>query len=124
MTGTWTTLAGSDFDRADQNVPVHECDRDIGLDTTTLHAPPEAMRAALDPAEFTDRIDQAWTTPLDLEDDYGPRSPITDTANHFLQTSHIHTAATDPDNSPVVHWPEPSPLEPWWNTIMRPARPM
>ncbi|ATL68959.1 hypothetical protein [Nocardia terpenica] len=123
MTDAWTTtLSGSDFDRADQSVLVHECD--ICLDTTALHAPAEAAPAAIDPAELTDRIDQAWITPLDLEDDYGPRSHITDTADHLLRMSHIPTAATDPDDSPVVHWPEPSPLESWWNTIMRPARPM
>ncbi|KZM75019.1 hypothetical protein [Nocardia terpenica] len=112
MTDAWTTiLAGSDFDRADQNVPVHECD--IGLDTTALCAPAEAARAAIDPAELTDRIDQAWITPLDLEDDYSLRSHITDTAERFLRMSHIPTAASDPDVSPVVRWPEPSPLEPW-----------
>lgn len=86
--------------------------------------PAEAARAAIDPAELTDRIDQAWITPLDLEDDYGPRSHITDKADRFLRMNHIPTAATDPEDSPVVHWPEPSPLESWWNTIMRPARPM
>ncbi|MEV6140190.1 hypothetical protein AB0L63_29935 [Nocardia sp. NPDC051990] len=71
MTNTWTiTPAGSDFDRAGQNVPVRDSDRDIGLDTTTLHPLAEAVRAAFDTAELTDRIDQAWITPLDLDDDY------------------------------------------------------
>ena len=22
----------------------------------------------------------------------------------------------------VVHWPDPSPLQSWWETVMRPAR--
>lgn len=22
----------------------------------------------------------------------------------------------------VVHWPDPSPLQSWWDTVMRPAR--
>ncbi|WP_169816366.1 hypothetical protein [Nocardia miyunensis] len=70
MTSTWTTITpvGSDFDRAGQNVPVH--DREFGLDTTALRPPVEAVRAAIDPADLTDRIDQAWITPLDLDDDY------------------------------------------------------
>ncbi|MEV2226717.1 hypothetical protein AB0E01_43750 [Nocardia vinacea] len=72
MTSTWTTVnpAGSDFDRAGQNVPVHDSDRDIGLDTTALQPPAETVRAAVDPADLTDRIDQAWITPLDLDDNY------------------------------------------------------
>jgi len=76
---TWAaTPAGSDFDRAEQNILVREDDRHIGLDTTVLHPPPEAVRAVIDPADLTDRIDQAWITPLDLDDDrddnsdYGP----------------------------------------------------
>lgn len=32
-------------------------------------------------------------------------------------------AATDPDDSSVVYWPDPSPLRPWWDTIMRPVMP-
>jgi len=64
------TPAGSDFDRAGQNVPVGDSDRDTGLDTTPLTSPSEAVRAAIDPAGLTDRIDQAWITPLDLDDDY------------------------------------------------------
>ncbi|MEV6101087.1 hypothetical protein [Nocardia sp. NPDC051981] len=35
----------------------------------------------------------------------------------------IPAAATDPDDSRVVYWPEPSPLRPWWDTIMQPAMP-
>ncbi|MGW4247971.1 hypothetical protein, partial [Nocardia sp. NPDC004722] len=35
----------------------------------------------------------------------------------------ILTAATDPADSSVVYWPEPSPLRPWWDTIMQPAMP-
>ncbi|MQY20093.1 hypothetical protein [Nocardia macrotermitis] len=69
MTSTRTTItpAGSDFDRAGQNLPAHDGDRDIGLDTTTLTPPAETVRAAIDPA---DRIDQAWITPLDCDDDH------------------------------------------------------
>ncbi|MVU77251.1 hypothetical protein GPX89_08330 [Nocardia sp. ET3-3] len=33
----------------------------------------------------------------------------------------IPTDATDPDDPSVVYWPEPSPLRPWWDTIMQPA---
>ena len=35
-----------------------------------MHLPAAAVRAAIGPAELTDRIDQAWITPLDLDDDY------------------------------------------------------
>ncbi|MBF6181178.1 hypothetical protein [Nocardia otitidiscaviarum] len=30
------------------------------------------------------------------------------------------TAATD--SGEVVHWPEPSPLDSWWATVMNPIR--
>lgn len=33
------------------------------------------------------------------------------------------TATTDPDDAPIVHWPEPSRLDSWWRAIMRPSRP-
>ncbi|WP_327120662.1 hypothetical protein OHB12_16990 [Nocardia sp. NBC_01730] len=70
VTATWTTTpAGSDFDRAGQNVPLRDSDLDIGLDTTTLPPLAEALRAAIEPADLTDRIDQAWITPHD-DDDY------------------------------------------------------
>lgn len=62
--------AGSDFDRADQNLLVRESDREVGLDPTALVSPPETVRGALDHAALTDRIDQAWITPLDCDDDY------------------------------------------------------
>ncbi|MFX0577939.1 hypothetical protein [Nocardia nepalensis] len=70
MTSTWTTItpAGSDFDRAGQNVPAH--DSDVGLDPTALQPPAETVRAAVDPADLADRIDQSCITPLDLDDDY------------------------------------------------------
>ena len=72
VTSTRTTItpAGSDFDRAGRNLPADDSDRDIGLDTTTLAPPAETVRAAIDPADLTDRIDQAWITPLDCDDDY------------------------------------------------------
>ncbi|WP_227982163.1 hypothetical protein [Nocardia spumae] len=71
MTSTWTSVpAGSDFDRADQNILVRDSDRDVGLDATAMHPPAETVRAAIDSAELTDRIDQAWITPLDFDDDY------------------------------------------------------
>lgn len=31
-----------------------------------------------------------------------------------------HTRDLEPDA--VVHWPDPSPLQSWWDTVMRPAR--
>lgn len=69
VTSTWTTTpAGSDFDRAGQHALVR--DRHIGLDTTALASPTETVRAAVDPADLADRIDQAWNTPLDCDDDY------------------------------------------------------
>lgn len=61
--------AGSDFDRAEQNLPIRECDREAGLDPTTLAPPAESVRGALEHAGIADRIDQAWITPLDLDDD-------------------------------------------------------
>lgn len=71
MTSTWTFVpAGSDFDRAEQNILVGDSDLDIGLDTTALAPPTETMRAAIDTAQLADRIDQAWMTPLDCDDDY------------------------------------------------------
>ncbi len=71
MTSTATFApAGSDFDLAEQNTLVGDSDRDIGLDTTALAPPAETVRAAIDTAELTDRIDQAWITPLDCDDDY------------------------------------------------------
>ncbi|WP_067891411.1 hypothetical protein [Nocardia vaccinii] len=70
MTAIWTaTPAGSDFDRAGQNVPARDSDLDIGLDTMTLHQLTEGLRAAIEPADLTDRIEQAWITPHD-DDDY------------------------------------------------------
>ncbi|WP_157186485.1 hypothetical protein [Nocardia jiangxiensis] len=33
----------------------------------------------------------------------------------------MRTRATDsdvPENSPVVHWPDPSPLDHWWTEVM------
>ncbi|MFE3262263.1 hypothetical protein [Nocardia sp. NPDC059229] len=62
--------AGSDFDRAGQNLPVGDSDRDIGLDTAALHPLAERVRAAFDAATIADRFDQAWITPLDCDDDY------------------------------------------------------
>ncbi|MFF0637823.1 hypothetical protein ACFYTS_35635 [Nocardia sp. NPDC004151] len=61
--------AGSDFDRAEQNLPIGDSDRDAGLDPTTLAPTTETMRGALEHATLTDRIDQAWITPLDCDDD-------------------------------------------------------
>ncbi|MFI6044755.1 hypothetical protein ACIA8C_24215 [Nocardia sp. NPDC051321] len=29
------------------------------------------------------------------------------------------TATTDPADTAVVHWPEPSQLESWWNSVMK-----
>ncbi|MFI6957990.1 hypothetical protein ACIBJI_31520 [Nocardia sp. NPDC050408] len=65
-----TPPAGSDLDRAEQNTPVRASDPDIGLDTTTLHPLAERVRAAFDSAAMYDRIDQAWFTPPDTDDDY------------------------------------------------------
>ena len=61
--------AGSDFDRADQSVPARGSDLELGLDTATLQPPAEDLRAAIDPADLTDRIEQAWTNPHE-DDDY------------------------------------------------------
>ncbi|MFE5284010.1 hypothetical protein ACFRAQ_03430 [Nocardia sp. NPDC056611] len=61
---------GSDGDRAEQSRYVCDTDRDIGLDTTALHPLAERVRAAFDAAAIADRCDQAWITPLDLDDDY------------------------------------------------------
>ncbi|WP_433685145.1 hypothetical protein [Nocardia sp. CA-119907] len=52
-----------------------------------------------------------------------PRSHPHAPADHCLDAGHTLTAATDSGDSPVVHWPEPSPLRSWWNTIMAPAQP-
>ncbi|MBY8856577.1 hypothetical protein K7711_08825 [Nocardia sp. CA2R105] len=62
--------AGSDLDRAEQDILLRERERDAGLDISTLTPPPDTVRAALDPADLADRIDQAWITPLDCDDDY------------------------------------------------------
>lgn len=40
---------------------------------------------------------------------------------HAAAPYRTRTGATDPDDAPVVHWPEPSPLQSWWNTIMNPS---
>ncbi|MFQ6397479.1 hypothetical protein ACLMAJ_29020 [Nocardia sp. KC 131] len=61
--------AGSDVDRAEQNTLARDSDRDLGLDTTGLHPLAERIRTAFDSAEITDRIDQAWITPLDCDAD-------------------------------------------------------
>ncbi|MFE3229456.1 hypothetical protein [Nocardia sp. NPDC059228] len=61
--------AGSDFDRAEQNLFLGDSDREAGPDPTTLAPPPETVRAALEHTAHTDRIDQAWITPLDCDDD-------------------------------------------------------
>jgi hypothetical protein len=75
MTSTWIFVpAGSEFDRAEQNILVRDSDRDAGLDTTSLAPSAETVRAAMDPAALTDRIDQAWITPLDCDDDYDYRN--------------------------------------------------
>ncbi|RMI35467.1 hypothetical protein [Nocardia stercoris] len=68
MTSTFVP-AGSDFDRADQNILVYDRDRDAGLDPAPLAPPAETLRAAIESADLTDRIYQAWTTPLDCDDD-------------------------------------------------------
>ncbi|MFI6365608.1 hypothetical protein ACIBG0_22940 [Nocardia sp. NPDC050630] len=65
-----TLPAGSDLDLAEQNIPVRDSDTDIGLDTATLHPLAERIRAAFDSAAMSDRIDQAWITPLDTDNDY------------------------------------------------------
>ncbi|MBB5918064.1 hypothetical protein BJY24_006976 [Nocardia transvalensis] len=71
MTSTSTFVpAGSDVDRAEQSILVRDSDRDAGLDPATLAPPAETARPAIDPAALTDRIDQAWITPLDCDDDY------------------------------------------------------
>lgn len=61
---------GSDGDRAEQSFCVRDTDRDVGLDTTALHPLAERVRAAFDAAAIADRCDQAWITPLDLDDDH------------------------------------------------------
>ncbi|QIS04158.1 hypothetical protein F5X71_19110 [Nocardia brasiliensis] len=35
----------------------------------------------------------------------------------------ISTAASGPEEAPVVYWPEPSPLESWWTTVMKSTHP-
>ncbi|WP_433592090.1 hypothetical protein [Nocardia sp. CA-145437] len=68
MTSTATFApAGSDFDRAQH---IDDSDRGAGLDTAALQPPHERVRAAIDAATLADRFDQAWITPLDLDDDY------------------------------------------------------
>ncbi|MFR9749728.1 hypothetical protein ACL02S_01685 [Nocardia sp. 004] len=62
--------AGSDFDRAEQNLLVRDSDGEAGLDPTALAPPPETVRGAFEHAALTDRIDQAWITPLDYDDDH------------------------------------------------------
>ncbi|RMI31234.1 hypothetical protein [Nocardia stercoris] len=61
-----TIAADSDFARADQRAFV----RDAGLDLTTVRPSDDRMRTAIEAAEISDRIGQAWITPLDLDDDY------------------------------------------------------
>ncbi|MFE3105071.1 hypothetical protein [Nocardia tengchongensis] len=61
---------GSDGDRAEQSFCVRDTDRDIGLDITALHPLAERVRAAFDAATIADRCDQAWITPMDLDDDH------------------------------------------------------
>lgn len=71
MTSHWLEWqAGSETDRAEQHILVRDNDRDAGFDPTALSGPIETTRAAMDSAALTDRIDQAWVTPLDCDDDY------------------------------------------------------
>lgn len=42
--------------------------------------------------------------------------------SHARLTRRKSTAATDSADAVVVHWPEPSRLESWWNSVMQPAR--
>lgn len=65
--------AGSEFDRAEQSVLVHDDDRETGLDTAGLRPLAESTRAALDHAALADVIDQAWITPLYHDDDADDR---------------------------------------------------
>ena len=46
-------------------------------------------------------------------------------AGRTTRTDHARTRATDsdvpfvvPEDSPEVHWPEPSPLDHWWTEVM------
>jgi len=47
-----------------------------------------------------------------------PRSHLDDPHDHALEVRHPRTAATDPDAPPIVHWPDPSPLDHWWTEVM------
>lgn len=61
--------AGSDFDRADQRIPVDPGEHDIGLDPAALHPLAERIRGAFDSAPIADRIEQAWILPPDDDTD-------------------------------------------------------
>ncbi|MCP2288436.1 hypothetical protein [Nocardia amikacinitolerans] len=65
-----TIPARDDADYAEQRALVHDADRHTGLDTRALHPLAERVRAAFDAADTTDRIDQAFITPLPDDDDY------------------------------------------------------
>ncbi len=68
---------GSDVDRAEQNALIYDSDREAGLDADRVHPLAEQIRAAFEHAEITDRIDQAWITPLDCDDDYDDGDGLT-----------------------------------------------
>ncbi|MFE7720791.1 hypothetical protein ACFU44_17305 [Nocardia rhizosphaerihabitans] len=53
-------------DRADQETFVFDADRDLGLDVTAVHAGESAH--AVDTADLSDRIDQAWSVPCADDD--------------------------------------------------------
>lgn len=46
------------------------------------------------------------------------RSHLFDPVDHALEVRHTHTAAHDSDAPPIVHWPDPSPLDRWWTEVM------
>ncbi len=46
-------------------------------------------------------------------------SAQTGSARYTARMNHTHATDSDvPENSPVVHWPEPSPLDHWWTEVM------
>ncbi|MEV6062951.1 hypothetical protein [Nocardia asteroides] len=56
----------SSADRADQQIFVSDADRELGLDAAAVHA--GASEPSIDPADLSDRIDQAWSVPCADDD--------------------------------------------------------
>ncbi|MFC9433757.1 hypothetical protein [Nocardia sp. NPDC057030] len=58
-----------DADYAEQSSFVDSADYDIGMDTAALAPAAENLRAAVDPADTVDRIEQSLIIPMP-DDDY------------------------------------------------------